>query len=163
MNTPQDPAQAASPPGAAERVQPDGPLSGEVKRGGFTLDTSGFVEGPPQGVRTKRFWWKDLTPFQQGYVEAALRPREGLYYPLTSRFAGFSDLAPETLAAMLKDCASFVNYVDGLGSSALGAREGARFWNGRNSGALGDGAWAAAFPPVTLYLGDDGRVYAREA
>jgi hypothetical protein len=34
MNTPQDPAQAAPPPGSGERVQPGCPLSGEVKRGG---------------------------------------------------------------------------------------------------------------------------------
>jgi hypothetical protein len=113
----------------------------------FTLDTSGEVACDEHG------WahvWSDLTPFQQGYVEAALRPREGLYYPLTSRFAGFSDLAPETLAAMLKDCEAWQRELR-LASPATAA-SGAGFWEDRRRGL-----WRH-FPPLTLYLGDDGKV-----
>jgi hypothetical protein len=136
----------------------------------FTLDTSGAVDDPHGwGL----LYWSDLTPFAQGYVEAlfaslATPPftghphlqREGVCYGET--IVGFSDLAPETLAAILKDCASFANIAEGLGAKA-GAVEGRRFWGGRQRRfpGVGNPAWTTAFPPLTPYLDDDGRVYLR--
>lgn len=57
----------------------------------------------------------------------------------------FSDLAPETLAAILKDC-------EANSSTDSTKRSGALFWRNRQEGAVPD------FPPLTLTLSDDGEV-----
>jgi len=138
----------------------------------FEPDTSGVVpwtagNGDPIPVGGHR--WEDLSPFVQGYVEALFeseRPaRRGLLAdttPADLRALGFSDLAPEALALILRDCASFENFATGLGMKKLGAAEGGRFWHGRNDGSLGP-TFAAAFPPLTPYLAEDGKIHFREA
>jgi hypothetical protein len=140
--------------------QADQPLSGEVQRGGsFTLDTSGFVEGRPQGIRTKRVYWTDLTPFQQGYVEALFASAVGspdfwandhkAGYP---DHVGFSDLSPEALALILRDCAQYEDGARAVGLWSNTADIGGHFWRVRQSGAFPE------FPPLTVTLSDAGKV-----
>lgn len=119
----------------------------------FTLDTSGAVEAiENDGSPLMR--WPHLTPFEQGYVEAMLTtsirwpdPAEG--YGPSSSVVRFSDLAPETLAAIRKDCADFeVKY----GERPL-QEHGCGFWVGRQAGRHMPG-----FPPLTVTLNDAGKV-----
>jgi hypothetical protein len=68
---------------------------------------------------------------------------------------GFSDLAPETLAAILKDCEALSVTIEG--EFEPDSEDGDHAWKVRQSGLWG------AYPPLTPYLGDDGKVYLREA
>ena len=139
--------------------------------GEFTFDTSGAVEVQPMSETegSIRIRWSDLSPFAQGYIEAAFASasvpntpnltHRGVYMITPNgdrRAVAFSDLAPETLAAMLGDCEAVRE-----GSLAAYKRRtphaGGLFWETRKRGGL------SAFPPITLYLGDDGRIYQREA
>jgi len=110
----------------------------------FTHNTSGVVRIytiPDAGTPTLRRWrWEDLDPFTQGYIEAM-------------GVGTFSDLAPETLAAILKDCERFQKY-SGKPRTHL---YGGIMWKQRGFGML------PQYPPLTPYLGDDGKVYLREA
>jgi hypothetical protein len=121
----------------------------------FQLDTSGFVPpsmsaNPPllQDMR-----WDDLTPFTQGYVEAFLADFAAT--PLGREmanggwFVSFGDLAPEALAQIIKDCASREN---DFGFGMDSPKAGAGFWASRQCGA------SQTFPPLTVQLGDDGKV-----
>jgi hypothetical protein len=132
----------------------------------FTLDTSGVVEGPistPDGQRYDAIGWAFLTPFQQGYVEAlfaSLPHGPRLIHP--SHGAGvyvrFQDLSSETLATILRDCEAYCagHHRQNCHKSEV---EGGSFWRTRQAaGYVRDGR----FPPLTPYLGDDGRVYLRE-
>lgn len=133
------------------------------------LDTSGAVQLREiinyNGKRRSALVWSDLTPFAQGYVEAIKasaptlkehRPASGgdgwVYFHWT-----FSDLAPETLAAILKDCeeapyAQLARVSEGHVAVELGRT----LWRERQSDKY------RAFPPLTPYLGDDGKVCLRE-
>lgn len=124
----------------------------------FKLGTSGFVEGRPQGIRTKRFYWSDLDAFRQGYVEALLTSfqevlaESGRLIPerAEDRF-GFSDLAPETLARIMEDCETrHPLFQDNRAG-------GERFWITRQLNGLAD------FTPLTPYLADDGKVHLKES
>lgn len=128
----------------------------------FNLDTSG-------DVRTR--WdmavqWQQLSPFVQGYVEAlfasmerAETGRPALPWPSNGSGnlwgVGFSDLAPETLARIIADCEGARDGYRAANTKACGAS----FWAGRNDPA---GCWrylvTDGFPPLTVRLGDDGRV-----
>ena len=132
----------------------------------FTLDTSGHV--PVQyGSRFigDRAFWPDLDPFTQGYVEALLSAASvkvggsRLDIPF-----GFRHLAPETLATMMKDCARATTHAPPRWHvpawAGKTAEEGRKFYRDRQRG---DFIVRGLFPPLTLYLGDDGRVYQREA
>ena len=128
----------------------------------FTLDTSGCIHMPgvPLSSISPRFIWSDLSPFAQGYVEALLREanaalhaeraQQGRERSRFDRDLVFSDLAPESLALILRDCE------DG----ADGARGGRLFWEMRRRDAFKGNP---LFPPLTPYLGDDGKVYLRES
>jgi hypothetical protein len=124
----------------------------------FQLDTSGGVSLPLDGGGTRWRSWDGLDAFAQGYVEALLSPSDDRTrtYQVGSvevhrRPARFSDLAGETLAAILKDCAVAASI---LGRNHL-AEDGAWFWN--------DGQRQPGFPPLTPEIRDDGRVYLRGA
>lgn len=117
----------------------------------FQLDTTGNVYdnriGNVAGKALTR--WSDLSPFAQGYIEALFASIGGKLeiVPFMGMrpepFAvGFSDLAPETLARIIADCEARA-WLD---------TDGKWFWISRQNGNLD------AFPPLTVQLGDDGKV-----
>lgn len=130
---------------------------------GFELDTSGVVAFSHE-MATRNGWrihtrWTDLDPFTQGYIEALFVGsfRDGTHAVLPSHMqgdsvrmwrVGFSDLSPEALALILRDCEAYRRqYV-------LPWYDGAEFWRGRQSGEIP----ARFFPPLSVTLGDDGKV-----
>lgn len=149
----------------------------------FQLDTTGHVVNVGDGTNAARqpiLFWTDLDAFTQGYVEALFaRNAGGLFRPLG--FAKFSDLAPETLARIIADCEAFRLTPAFVGLAAkivLMDRElqnaGAEFFHVRARmedycHGFKAGDWpqftteplniaARAFPPLTVQLGDDGKV-----
>lgn len=114
----------------------------------FQLDTSGAVLLPHPTPED---------PFTQGYIEAALkgywrdRWRELQFggEPDSYPYA-FSDLAPETRARIIADCETAHHFVSEFDNTR---EDGARFWKGGER--LGE---PSAFPPLTIQLGDDGKV-----
>ena len=76
------------------------------------------------------------------------------------RCPGFSDLAPETLALILKDCASHPNAQPHKfpNDPERQCRSGRNFWEDRQ-----DGSWGSTYPPLTPYLRDDGKVDLKES
>jgi hypothetical protein len=139
-----------------------------------SLDTSGIVNcwfENRLGVNVGPTYWTDLDAFSRGYIEA-LFDSAGLAIvdhwgggedDCDERFAGFSDLAPSTLAAILKDCAA-ENAIPKEGrvmgvAGGVDREAGRDFWKWRQKGVWADGR----FPPLTPYLGDDGKIYLREA
>lgn len=139
------------------------------------FDTSGGV-GPMPGwykpvPTSNRFiFWEDLSPFAQGYVEALwrafcddendrrseMRGHVNRSIPAEKDY-GFSDLAPEALDMILRDC------------EALAAAVSSPSYNNRNSRIMGEGCWEArqkrepayaarGFPPLRISLNEDGKV-----
>jgi len=144
------------------------------------FDTSGSVAdvpGPGEtarsvAIRDGKTIWSDLSPFTQGYVEALLTPdphrlpglswRPGCPQCVASKFTcdthyrqgvGFSDLAPETLARIIADCERRVS-AEGIRWATVeaGNTSGHAFWRLQQDGD------APSFPPLTVQLGDDGKV-----
>jgi hypothetical protein len=113
-----------------------------------------------------------MDAFTAAYVEAALWSSTGTEGVSLDREHDVCDLAPETLAGMVADCASFQ---EAYGELIAGeeARAGHDFWLTRNGHGAGfwDGDWPAgagkrlteashSYGPCELYVGDDGRVWA---
>lgn len=98
--------------------------------------------------------WEDLDAFTQGYVEAVLRAAEDTLGGFTVCGVRFSDLAPETLARIIEDCVAWRSEFTGstAESSAERADMGRGFWRIRQDGKR------STFPPLTVQLGDDGKV-----
>ncbi len=102
--------------------------------------------------------WSDITPFAQGYVEAlfeSLSPafRSG---PKSSQF-GFSDLSPEALGMILKDCEAHEKAYPLQAHDPRRHNRGLNFWRNRQAGM-----WTnSGFPPLTSYLGATGPDYRR--
>jgi hypothetical protein len=93
--------------------------------------------------------WSDLDPFTQGYVEAlflSIPEQLDVERACWKERPKFSDLAPEALASILAVCAG--------SGPRMGRAEGAAFWCDRQSHKL----WPV-YPPLTLDLGDDGKVH----
>lgn len=147
----------------------------------FQLGTSGQVcrtEPRSYGTASVCTLWGDLDAFTQGYVEALFFTESGGEADGKEiGDAGFADLDPDALAKILADCAKFQDsraWVDTL-EGHQGADEehaGRDFWYTRNGHGCGfwDGDWpepyatqltdaAKAFGEVSVYLGDDGKVY----
>jgi hypothetical protein len=144
----------------------------------FTLDTSGRVNlGKASWVgHNEHVEWSDLDPFTRGYVEALFASihvpgpngDEGLLYP------AFSDLSPEALALILRDCEQAGSLAPartiGMGETEHGmsalypptAFGGRLFWTERQQQSPRRLS-LAAFPPLTPYLADDGKVHLKEA
>ncbi len=168
----------------------------------FILYTRGAV-APPIGVPVP--WphplkWDDLSAIAQGYIEAlfftecehgSTRDGDGARkwnHETDSSLpgdVGFSDLAPQTLLAILKDCRAFeesdawrtwVDADNAGGADFEGAPDEAQagrdFWYTRNGHGCGfwDGDWpepyasaldgaARQFRNVDAYVGDDGLLY----
>jgi hypothetical protein len=130
----------------------------------FTLDTSGVVEhwrDNKLGVKVGPTYWSDLDAFTQGYVEAlfASLPRNAIHgLPIAmgtadveGHFVGFSDLSREALAMILADCAAFRDQI--AWRLNLTQEVGAKIWRARQADK-----WSPTFPPLTVSLGDDGKV-----
>lgn len=112
----------------------------------FQLDTSGYVVFPASEDapwENPSVEWSDLNPFTQGYTDKVLR-KIG---------APFHMLAPETLTQIMNDCGSFQSTLCPDKSADMGRC----FWQTRQNNF-----WES-FPPLTPYLGEDGKVYLREA
>lgn len=129
------------------------------------LDTTGTVYSVPgalarQGtIKPVDLDWCDLNAFTQGYISALFETSahdltaegdaKGL--PYREAFA-FSDLAPETLARIIADCDDNTrNMIDHV-SDDRKRHAGGQFWSMRQ------GARAGRFPPLTVQLGDEGKV-----
>lgn len=135
----------------------------------FTLDTSGTIT-LAHPVYGGRYSWPDLSPFEQGYVEAVFASSPSLDLEFAARcienperhfrHIGFSDLAPETLAAIRKDCAEagrdHLIVGNGRYEPEVMRQIGRQFWSERQRGFLG--GETPQFPPLTVTLGDDGKV-----
>lgn len=142
----------------------------------FELDTSGQVcidLGP--NALDVAISFGDLDAFTQGYIEA-LFDTSGDDLRTAKRVAanegaepedesdasreafralygvGFSDLAPEALAAIMADCAGRPDNDRLICTPTRQHDNGARFWRRRERGA------EPGFPPLAPYLGDDGKV-----
>lgn len=121
----------------------------------FSFDTSGFVtlrreDASWKGRPRPDIYWEDLTPFAQGYVEALFAGSPALHGDGSdTRDAGFRDLSPEALAMILGDCEQRLS-VGGDWPNTTTAGE--MFWLSRQRGRQ------VAFPPLTPYLSDDGKV-----
>lgn len=135
----------------------------------FTLDTSGCVrllakDAPWKGLPKPDIYWIDLDPFTQGYGKRMARDLferlPGLAYGRSAAEAvAFSNWAPETLAAILKDCEALrlvFTVVDDWTKDDVARKAGAAVWAARQRGQY------VSFPPLTPYLRDDRRVYLRE-
>ncbi len=165
----------------------------------FVLDTSGRVECAVSFQPIGWAIWPDLDAFTAGYIEALFFTEcaQGVTTEEWQGSAehdegsipgdvGFADLAPETLARIIADCAKFqgspddekahtawVVWREGAGLYADDETKAGRdFWYTRNGHGVGfwDGDWpepyaaaltdaAEAFGPCDPYLGDDGKVY----
>lgn len=115
----------------------------------FHLDTSGSVLNGTTGGEPKPIGWGYLDAFTQGYIEALFFTQQN---DRGHGAASFSDLAPETLAAILRDCAAYPE-VGLMFPEVARTNDGHTFWEMRQAGGFSD------FPPLTLYLGGDGKVH----
>lgn len=134
----------------------------------LTLDTSGTVPVQVTPASHQNVGWIDLDAFTQGYVEAALEAWRGnasaeelmLAYGSVSALTRFSDLAPDTLAAMMADCEEMLLTFFAGGVTFNGARpnadDGASLWRDRQHHNF------ETFPPVVLFLGGDGLIHHKE-
>lgn len=146
--------------------------------GAFTLDTGGEVttQDRPEAYGGV-YCWSDLSPFAQGYVEALFASFErwpsttfgDAKYPALPNVSGhgvtiglgFSDLSPEALALIIRDCER------ALRTSLWGnsVRDGRLFWSERTE-ELFSGFWGGQqtllcetlFPPLRPFLNEDGKV-----
>jgi len=123
----------------------------------FQLDTNGAVlpvnqDDPILSVQ-QGYTWLDLDAFTQGYVAAMFQAH------FITRPA-FDMLAPETLARIIADCEvyqtahrSALNGMDGpRRPDATPHNDGRMFWHWRNKPG------ATSYSPLTVELGDDGKV-----
>jgi hypothetical protein len=131
------------------------------------MDTSGRVECAASFQPLGWAIWSDLDPFTQGYIEALFASEqaelwEGAGYkparpddPRVNEQWGFPDLAPETLARIVEDCAKWRREWSPSGELTK-AQQGDYLWRLRQADK---GSRAIGFPPLTAYLGDDGKVH----
>lgn len=125
----------------------------------FTLNTSGevWLREHPGSPADRPYRWSDLSPFAQGYVTAMFDDLlSGFsHYERRTSLAGFSDLSPEALEAILRDCEDARTH---WCMSVNTADAGRSFWEHRQN----PGHWRSTiFPPLSTALGEDGRVYLR--
>lgn len=124
----------------------------------FQLDTSGTVPfaGGTLGVISWEGVGQRAGAFTQGYIEALLANgcepvgRRAAYHPSVKTLA-FADLAPETIARVIADCRAVLSRWSEITPTP---EMGAEFWTRRQSGYLRP----LGFPPLTVQLGDDGKV-----
>lgn len=83
------------------------------------------------------------TPFVAGYIAAIRSDHPEI---------GDAPFAPETLARVMEDCGRMVDVLLPIDPSKASAVLGAKAWTLRQAREWPD------FPPLTLSLGDDGKV-----
>lgn len=154
----------------------------------FILDIAGTirdVRAPSiEAVKRVDLDFADLDAFTQGYVEALFFTSTGTGDDGDLENAGFGDLAPETIASIIADCAAFQSTAaeslacaeaatDGLNGWHCDAEHAGRdFWYTRAGHGCGfwDGGWpdpyaaeltdqSKQFRSADLYRGDDGKFY----
>ena len=144
----------------------------------LTLDTSGEVGPLPAGAWNERFMrWDDLSSFAQGYIAAmfeAAWESAGFRSQWLLRDVigdvreeewrntrpGFSDLSPDALALILADCEAFDDLTSGSPRKmdwGLTSEMGSQFRAARQRRDY------RAVPPLTVSLGDEGKVHLAEA
>jgi len=120
---------------------------------------------------------KPLDVFTKAYIEAALwssndNSDESGGEPLDKNY-GLDDIAEETLEEMVRDCENFQRENEKYIPVDLLSNAGHDFWLTRNGHGAGfwDGDWpdragyrltasAKSYGEKTLYVGDDGKIYA---
>lgn len=117
----------------------------------FPLDKTGIVRGDYNS--TGYLSWDDLSPLTQGYVDAAKDWCDLAVGEAMPVDWGFSHLASDTLAHIISDCERFLSM--GLGENDY--THGVRFWQIRTRQQV-CGGFHPAFPPLSIHLGDDGKV-----
>lgn len=139
----------------------------------FQLDTTGFVslnldgKVDPNWMNETAWTFSGLSPFTQGYIEGLFEAssddldrqwREGGDWNDAGNGPfGFSDLAPETLARIIADCEALsAKWLADYQPEKIARLEGAVAWADRQSGDLM--YLHGRFPPLTVQLGDDGKV-----
>jgi hypothetical protein len=120
------------------------------------LDTSGSVSYRVHGIVQTKIW-SDLDPFTQGYIEALFASKPLLELPQNGEdnqpAPGYRHLARETLARIIEDCDRRVTHEDiRWASDEAGRNSGRVFWRLQQDNDL------SCFPPLTITLGDDGKV-----
>jgi len=125
--------------------------------------TQGYVEAvfaglsahlADQGDLASRYGDKRPASDIAGFVEAKLHAQACIE---RADALGFSDLAPETLARIVEDCAAGAALYQPSRSEERLDVTGRTFWQTRQDGLL------TRHPPLTAYLGDDGLARLREA
>lgn len=142
----------------------------------FSIDTSGFVPACSLPSFLPEMRWPDLNPFTQGYIEALFETIAPVRYrhrrqpganglcqacgKIEHRLKPwcFSDLAPEALARIMEDCAAVLRIIDSYTDPKLARYQGTEFWRARQKSAWSLLNQIVRFPPLTVYLGDDGKM-----
>lgn len=128
----------------------------------FTFDTTGAVErGAAYGGA---FTWDEFDACAQGYTVAVFHHLFTFATHDCDGPLGFDRLAPEAVTMILADCSAFQRMrSDPATTLATQKFRGMSFFEQRNSGwpswPLMRDDLAAAFPPVTVSLGADGKVH----
>lgn len=122
----------------------------------FQLDTSGYIDLPNPHVLGLKYRWGDLDPFTQGYVEALLE---------SVGQRKFDRIQPDALALIMKDCEAFGAAIGRSPAHNIGL--GRIFFESRQIGftkfwSVHQAEFTAAFPPLTVTLGDDGNIHLSE-
>lgn len=120
----------------------------------FQFDTTGMIDTHPdeEQDRGHLISWPALTPFTQGYVEALFEQAFGDYRDCGWPVPSFSDMAPETFARIIADCEQAQTHRQHQAGFTSAEQHGRFFWADRQRDCQ------AGFPPLTVYLGDDGKV-----
>jgi hypothetical protein len=113
----------------------------------FQFDTAGRVLVQGQAKFPILTEWSDLSPFEQGYINAAM---ESFCAELAKDYKTvcFGCLASETLARIMDDCERYA-----YEHPRHASEHGGMFWMRRQRDE-----WPT-FPPLTVYLGNDGKIY----
>lgn len=119
-------------------------MSSTVFDASGTVNMAGY--GRPAGFASY-IAWADLDAFTQGYIEA-------MFLSFGHTRCGFRHLSPEALARVIADCEAWRGQFYGRTHSLSKDRPdmGREFWRIRQEGKR------STFPPLTVQLGDDGKV-----
>lgn len=139
--------------------------------GASTFDTSGVVYiGTDPAQPGGHVAWSDLTPFAQGFVEglfASLKQTGfGPVLPFgagTDLLVAFSDLSPDALALILRDCEALTQSETFTFANTTEA--GSYCWQMRQIGwpaVVGGPVLRGRFPPLRPVLNDSGQIDLKE-